>query len=217
MHVYALLHSSMTTLTLPAGVAAPLHRIVHEQIAAVVEPDLRLDELQQDDAILLQAVLAHDRVIRELFLQTTVLPLRFTSFPTLPDLMADLQTNQQAYLATLTRLTGQVELTLKFEPVTIEEQPIGADLKGKDYFLAKKQQYQTQQQQRELQDEELTRIVQAIAHLYPISVQPDSRHVHVLVSQNKLAVLHEQLTKLKQTSTLWRCSIGEPLPPFHFV
>jgi len=190
---------------------------MHEQLAAVVEPDLRLEELQQDDNRLLHAVLVHDRVIRELFQQTTVLPSRFTTFPTLDELQKDLQSNQNRYLEALSRLDEKAELTLKFIPHEFEERPISTNLKGKEYFLAKKQQHHIQQQQKELQSQELTQVLQAIAAYQPISVQSDSTQIHILISQDDQSSIKERITQIVAQTSQWSCSFGELLPPFHFT
>ncbi len=216
MHVYALCHAA-ATLVLPSGVAQPLQMIQQGDLAAIAEPDLELATLQQDDDRLLHAVLVHDRVIRELFQQTTVLPLRFTAFPTLEDLRSDLQTHESTYLETLTRLVGKAEVTLKFVPKAIPEPGISPELKGKDYFLAKKQQYQAQQQQQTLQTQELQQLLQAIAQQYPISTPADAEHVHILVNQNNIERFQAAIAPLIAQSPQWEFTLSELLPPFHFV
>lgn len=216
MHVYALV-SSTTTLALPMGVVNPLQLITQGELAAVVEPDLTLEVLQEQDTALLQAVLAHDRVIRELFRQTTVLPLRFTSFPTMAELTTDLQTNQQTYVQTLTRLQGKAEYPIKFVPIEIEEPSISPALKGKDYFMAKKQSYQAQQQQREQQTQELEQLLQAIAAQYLVVKPPDIQQVYILADKTNFFELHEWVNASQQQTTLWNLHLGEAFPPFHFV
>ncbi|MDX2241280.1 MAG: GvpL/GvpF family gas vesicle protein [Leptolyngbyaceae cyanobacterium bins.302] len=216
MHVYAILHRS-AALTLPEGVLSPLQSVVEGQLAAVVEPDLALVELQQDDAGLLQAVLAHDRVIRELFAQTTVLPLRFNTFPALNELIADLQTNQKTYLNQLAQLDGQAEFTLKLSPVEISEGSIAPNLKGKEYFLAKKQHYQEQQRQEELRVQEFNLIVQAIVQQYLAVAQPDSNQICILAQKQQYDGLQRQITDLQEQMNYWELHLGDALPPFHFV
>ena len=56
---------------------AKLEWIESVGLAAVVEPELALETIEQDDSQLIQAVIGHDRVIQTLFQQITVLPLRF--------------------------------------------------------------------------------------------------------------------------------------------
>lgn len=217
MHVYALLRSSTAGLTLPEGVLGSLETITHQQLMAVVEPDLQLEDLQQSDALLLQAVLAHDRVIRELFLQATVLPLRFSSFPARADLTIDLDSNQAQYLAILEQLDGQAEFTLKFTPIETAEPQIAPELKGKDYFLAKKQLFQAQQRQKDLQVQEFNFLMQAIAQLYQVVNQPEAQQVHILVHREKQSALQDAVSKLARQVSSWHLSLGDALPPFHFV
>lgn len=217
MHVYALINTPTQPLELPAGVSGALELVTQGAIAAVVEPDLLLEPLQQDDAQLLQAVLVHDRVIQSLFRQTTVLPLRFTSFPTLNELVADLDTHQEAYSMALARLTGKVEYSIRLIPVDRAEATIAPNLKGKDYFLAKKRQHQEQQQQRDLQLQEFDRIAGAIALRHPTQVNAETQQLYVLVNQEDPDKLQREVTLLQERCKLWQCTIGEPLPPFHFV
>lgn len=216
MHAYVLCRAT-ATLLLPDGVAAPLQMIVQDQLSAVVEPDLQLEELQQADERLLHAVLVHDRVIRDLFQQTTVLPLRFTAFPSLVDLRSDLQHNQHLYLETLSRLDGKAEVTIKFVPEAIAEQPLATDLKGKDYFLAKKRHHQAQQQQREQQRHEFEQILQAIAQHYPLSAQPDTHQAHILLDRDDFVKQQHYLLPYLDQLNHWQVSVSDALPPFHFV
>ena len=217
MHVYALINTPTQALELPAGVSGKLQLVTQEAIAAVVEPDLLLETLQQDDATLLQAVLAHDRVIQAVFRQTTVLPLRFTSFPTLDELVADLKTQQHAYLTALARLARKVEYCIQFIPIELEESSISSDLKGKDYFLAKKRQLQAQQQQWNLQLQEFDRIAGAIALRHSTQINAENQHLYVLINQEDSDKLEREVAVLQERCKLWQCAIGEALPPFHFV
>lgn len=217
MHVYSLLNTPTTPLALPQGVLNPIQLVTHEQITAAVELDLSLEELQSDDATLLHAVLAHDRVIRELFQQTTVLPLRFMSFPSLEELQSDLQIHQQNYLTQLGKLQGHAEYSLKLIPTEIEDTPISSNLRGKDYFLAKKQQHLEQHRQLALQREEYEQILQAIERHYSSRVKTESRQIFILVSQNVMEEMHHLIAQLQEQYPRWQIMVEEALPPFHFV
>lgn len=217
MHVYALLNTPTTSLELPQGVVTSVQLVVHQQIAAAVEPDLTLEELQESDATLLQAILAHDRVIRELFQQTTVLPLRFMSFPSLEELIEDLTKHQKEYLERLGKLRGYAECILKLVPNEILENPIAPNLRGKDYFLAKKQQHLEHQQRIVEQREEYDQILQAIAQHYPSQPNAESQQIRILVAQNSLEEMHRTLTGLQERYSEWQIMVEESLPPFHFV
>jgi len=74
LYTYAFLKTPIESLKLPVGMANPLLLITGEDLSAVVEPEVCLDTLQNDDERLIQSVLCHDRVICELFQQTTILP-----------------------------------------------------------------------------------------------------------------------------------------------
>lgn len=217
MHVYALLNTPTMPLELPQGVVHPVELIAQGPIAAAVEPNLTLEELQKSDATLLQAVLVHDRVIRELFHQTTVLPLRFMSFPSLEALTEDLKVHQQDYLERLGKLQGCAEYILKLSPNGIEASPIAPDLRGKDYFLAKKQQHLEQQRQATLQREEYEHILQTISQHYPSQVKAESQQIMILVHQNSLEELHHLIKRLEEHYSGWQMVVEEALPPFHFV
>ncbi len=217
MHAYALLKPPLRPLALPDGVMHQLQVVGTERLAAVVEADLSLEALQQDDAVLLQAILAHDRVIRELFCQTTVLPLRFTSFPDMEELLLDLQTQEATYLETLTRLEGKAEYTLKLIAEDIPEVSISQNLKGKDYFLAKKQQYQEQEQRRRNQREQLDKLLQAIAELYPVLPDLDNQQVYLLISQASEAEMRQALLDLEKILPDLQFLLSNALPPFHFI
>ncbi|NJL22740.1 MAG: hypothetical protein HC895_21050 [Leptolyngbyaceae cyanobacterium SM1_3_5] len=140
--------SARSILTLPAGFVGNLAivpatelittELITTELIAIVEPELNLELLQRSDEQLMQAVLNHDRVLRELFEQTTLLPLRFgTCFVSEAGLVEHLQTHQQAYQGKLAALSNQVEYSLKCSPIFLPEAAIDPDLKGKDYFLAK--------------------------------------------------------------------------------
>jgi hypothetical protein len=98
LYTYAFLKTPIESLTLPVGIANPLLLITGGDLSAVVEPEVCLDTLQNDDERLIQSVLCHDRVICQLFQQTTILPLRFgTSFLETENLLTHLCSHGQEY------------------------------------------------------------------------------------------------------------------------
>jgi Gas vesicle synthesis protein GvpL/GvpF len=224
MHVYALIKAT-STIALPTGTIGTLHLVQHGEVSAIVEPALELAALQQDEQALLSAIVSHDRVIREIFRQATVLPLRFTSFVTLPDLQADLRAHQTRYLTQLDYLADKVEHTLKLSPAPFaEDLPISADVKGKDYFLAKKLYLQTLHRQQMQQSEELQHLLDAIVHHYPTHQpclqQPRQdvdpvRIVHLLVTKTNTLV--ESVQQWQMECLQWHLSLSEALPPYHFT
>ncbi|NJO39736.1 MAG: gas vesicle protein [Cyanobacteria bacterium CRU_2_1] len=220
MYTYAFLNS-IATLDLPEGIIGSLQLIVANQLAAVVELNLELEPFQSSDIRLMQAVLSHDRVIREIFEQVTVLPLRFgTCFVSRQALLEHLESYQTEYLSKLNRLQGQAEYLLKLTPVMLPEPSIAADVKGKEYFLAKKKQFQAQAEWQQQQQEELDELVQTIAQAYPNLIRTESsdgvERVYLLGDRQQAPAFQEYLNRLPPHPH-WELSIGEALPPYHFV
>ncbi|MGI0487160.1 GvpL/GvpF family gas vesicle protein [Pantanalinema rosaneae CENA516] len=222
MYLYALLPAPASELHLPEGLITQVQRLDAGKMVAVVEPEIALEPLEQDDRQLLQAILTHDRVVRELFAQTTVLPFRFgTCFTSSTNLLEHLTAMATDYLTTLQQLEGKAELTLKLtrlEPPTLEVSP---DLKGKDYFLAKKQQYQQQQAFQQQQMQELEQITTAIGQVAAnISFQPNhtaNESLYILLARPAIAELQQSVSQWQQQYPLWQFSLSEALPPYHFV
>ncbi|HEY9615579.1 MAG TPA: GvpL/GvpF family gas vesicle protein [Microcoleaceae cyanobacterium] len=222
MYLYALLPSAHSALHLPEGIGTQVQLLTAGEVAAVVEPDVALKELEQDDRQLLQAILAHDRVIRELFAQTTVLPFRFgTCFESSASLLAHIQASQATYLTAFQQLNGKAELTLKLTRVEPPELEVTADLKGKEYFLAKKQQYQQQQAFQAEQTQELEQLISAIGQSpLNLSFQPShasTESLYFLINHSDIEALQRSLTQWSQQYTLWQLALSEALPPYHFV
>lgn len=222
MYTYAFCKTPLAPLTLPHGMVNLVQPIECGQLLALVEPAIALETLQQDDALLVQAVLAHDRVIRSLFLQTTILPLRFgTSFHSVEGLWTHLHTQQQPYLSKLTQLDGKAEYTLKLTPSESPELDIAPKLKGKDYFLAKKQQYQAQiahqqQQQRALKQIEQV-IIQFCSQCRFSEDQAGNKAMYLLLARDRQKQLCQTIHTLQLGHPEWQITLGEALPPYHFV
>ncbi len=225
MYTYAFLKTSTIPLALPTGIESPVQIVGTDQLSAVVEPKLsktKLDTLQEQNETLIQAVFAHDRVLRELFLQTTILPLRFgTHFASRQALLTHLDAQQQKYLEAIAHFEGKAEYTLKLIPVEIPVPPVPAELKGKDYFLAKKQQHQAQLEQKELQRKERETIIQQFATVccqYRISSNAgDSEKMYLLINRDNENQMLEQFRIWQSQYFYWQLTLGEALPPYHFL
>lgn len=225
MYTYAFLTQPSPSLELPKGIEDQVQIVGTEALFAAVEPELsetKLSLLQEKDESLMQAVISHDRVIRELFLQTTILPLRFgTHFASLQGLLTHLDARQQDYLQTLSRFDGKVEYILKLTPVEALEESIPSGMKGKDYFLAKKKQYQAQLERKALQQTEQAALLQQLAGVslqYRLSHQPtDDAKVYLLTSRDEARQLFEQIDRWQNQCSYWKLSLGEALPPYHFL
>lgn len=222
LYAYTFLASSARSiLTLPVGFVGNLAIVSAAELIAIVEPELNLEMLQRSDEQLMRAVLNHDRVIRELFEQTTLLPLRFgTCFVSEAGLIEHLQTHQQDYLDKLVALTNQVEYTLKCSPIAASEAAIDLDLKGKDYFLAKKQRFLQETQRQQMQKAQLRSLQTAIAQSYPVTIaqsQDGVERLYLLVDRSIEAQLQPQYQQWQAEASLWQLSLGTGLPPYHFI
>lgn len=229
MYTYAFLSNSEPPLELPAGMIGNLEIVSWRGLSALVEPGLSVEELQENDQRLVRAVLDHDRVIRDLFEQATVLPLRFgTSFLSRQALLDHLMVNQSSYGEKLSSLQGQAEYLLKFVPIAASDLSSPDDrsdlsqLKGKDYFQAKKRQYESQIEWLEEQQQELERLLPTIAQDYPQLIrgernEADVERVYLLSDRQQEALLLERLQDWRSQTTRWELTLGERLPPYHFV
>lgn len=225
MYTYTFVLQSAESIVLPAGISGELMLLHELGVGAVVEPGLDLAMLEQSDERLMRAVLHHDQVIREVFEQVPVLPLRFgTQFVSQEKLLEHLHVNAAGYQATLTRLVGQAEYTLKLSPRSPEPSapsPLTTAGTGRDYFLAKKQQFQQQLDRQQQQQAELEAIKGAIAQSYP-ALQIDAprdgvERLHLLVSREAEPALQAQLEEWRSRCPSWQMVLSEALPPYHFV
>ena len=138
-YTYAFLETPVASLELPVDIRDRTLLVSHGGVSALVEPDVSIESLESDDERLIQAVLSHDRVICELFRQTTVLPLRFgTAFTSKESILTHLESHAENYLDKLHQLKGKAEYILKFLRRTLDEPTIPTQAKGRQYFLAKK-------------------------------------------------------------------------------
>jgi hypothetical protein len=221
MYTYAFLFNSGLLPDLPEGIWGSLDLIGADRLAALVEPGLSAEALQQSDRQLMQAVLSHDRVIQEVFQQTTVLPLRFgTYFISRQGLLDHLHTHQQTYIDKLTQLQGKAEYVLKLNPLPYPEAAITAETTGKNYFLAKKQRYQDQAHWQQQQQAELDHLSALLETRYPINrAEPNGtapERIYLLADLLANDPL-ERLPDWQQTCPSWGLSLSDPLPPYHFV
>lgn len=225
MYTYAFLKSPSQVLELPYGIASKTQVVGTQQLAAIVEPDLSqsdLSRLQENDNVLMQAVLDHDRVIRSIFQQTTILPLRFgTHFSSLQGLLTHLETYSQRYLEKLDQFSGKAEYQLKLSPVDLQPGSISPEAKGKAYFLAKKKVYQAQLNQQTQQQRELETIIQQVragcTQKIISQIRADGEKVYLLIDRQYESLLLEQLRLWQAAVSHWRLELGEALPPYHFL
>ena len=224
MYVYAFLESSATALDLPEGLVGSIQVVAAETLAAVVETAIQPDMLQEgDDRFQLQAILSHDRVLRDVFQQADVLPVPFGTFLVSQEALVNHLTMHQAnYLEKLHQVKGKAEYTIKAEPIAFAmDEPEDKPARGKEYFLAKKRKFQQQEDHRQQQNAQIDQLVDAIAQAgYPM-VHSDPKdgieRIHLLCDRTAADALVDQFTTWQNDSTKWTLLLGEALPPYHFV
>lgn len=223
LYTYCLIPEPQSSLSLPQGLAGELNLVKQKQIAAVVEAELPLAELEENDQKLVQAVIHHDAVICELFKKTSLLPLRFgTYFRTQQELLDHLATHAQTYTKKMEELLNQAELTLKLTPIPFsEEEDLSKAEKGKAYLKAKKQRYQQQTNYKNQQEEELKTLEAQIAQNYPKLVhgqpQDNQERFYLLITNTELSAFSAQIEQWQNNLQTWILEASEPLPPYHFL
>jgi hypothetical protein len=221
LYTYCLLSDAKGNLSLPSGFKGDLRLVEDRAIAAVVEPELPREELEEDDETLVQAVIHHDWVICEIFRDHAVLPLRFgTYFPTEADLQTHLATNREKYQQTLENLSGKLEVTLKLTPIPFPEQETSA-AKGKAYLRAKKQRYQEQSQYQAQQKIALEQFEQTINQTYSQWVHGEPKEsterFYLLLDAATFSSFSEQIKQWENWLPTWTIEVSPPLPPYHFL
>ncbi|MGF2040401.1 MAG: GvpL/GvpF family gas vesicle protein [Nostoc sp. CmiVER01] len=222
IYAYALLAATTSPLVLPFGMERNIELVYSSGLGAIVEPEISMEGIQATDERLLQAVLNHDRVIRELFQQIPLLPLRFgRGFTSVEKLLNHLEQHQEQYLEALTQLADKVEYTVKIIPCSLIDDSDNIDAKGKAYLLAKKQRYQTQQAFQAQQCEQLELLNQLILKTYTNVIcetrQSDVRQIHFLAQRNDSTVSTQQFSLWQVQCSHWQLALSEPLPPYHFL
>ncbi|MFN5992251.1 MAG: GvpL/GvpF family gas vesicle protein, partial [Dolichospermum sp.] len=187
----------------------------------IVEPGISLESFQNNDEKIIQMALSHDRVICELFQQVTVLPLRFgTCFASRNNLLNYLELHRQEYQDKLEKINGRIEFTLKLIPQTMEE-PAPLERGGRDYFLAKKQRYQDQNNFRSAQAAEKQNLIDSISKVnqlpFVIQEKEEEVNIYLLVKSEDKTLLLEQFLNWQKACPRWDLLLGEPLPPYHFI
>jgi hypothetical protein len=206
---------------LPQGAANQVVLINGTELAAIVEPGIFLESFQNNDEKIIQMALSHDRVICELFQQITVLPLRFgTYFTSTNNLLNHLKSHEKEYQNKLEKINGKNEFTLKLIPRMIEE-IVPSEGGGKDYFLAKKQRYQNQNNFSIAQAAEKQNLIDLITKVNQLPVvvqeQEEQIQIYLLVSCQDKTLLLEQFLTWQKACPKWDLLLGDCLPPYHFI
>ena len=222
-YIYAFLYLPKSSLELPKGMEKEVELISYQNIAAVAEANVSIETIQETEEKLIQAVLTHDQVVRKIFQQTSILPLRFgNSFAMAKDIINHLQNNQQQYLRILTQLEQKAGYTLTFTPVSYPSTLEISEVRGKAYLLAKKQHFQQQQAFQTKQCQQWDNIRQLILQDYPKAVFKDTtekgiRQVHLLANRDSEVITTQKLQTWQTECSYWQITLSEPLPPYHFV
>jgi hypothetical protein len=208
-------------LILPQGAVNQVVLINGNELAAIVEPGIFLESFQNNDEKIIQMALHHDRVICELFQQITVLPLRFgTYFTSTNNLLNHLKSHEKEYQNKLEKINGKNEFTLKLIPRMIEE-IVPSEGGGKDYFLAKKQRYQNQNNFSIAQAAEKQNLIDLITKVNQLPVvvqeQEEQIQIYLLVSCQDKTLLLEQFLTWQKACPRWDLLLGDCLPPYHFI
>jgi hypothetical protein len=222
VYAFAFLRCPTTPLTLPTGINSSVELMCVGEIAAVIEPDISIEALQANDKNLMQAILAHDRVLRSIFEQTAILPLRFgTCFVNGDRLVEHLQQHESSYLESLADLSGKAEYMLKAIPLERETQTMTQEKKGKAYLLEKKKQYQAQssyqKQQRDELDELLNIIDQAYHYVFSPNDDSEIKKINILHSRKEEESLLKTYLQWRDRYQSWDLHLSEALPPYHFI
>jgi len=221
IYVYTFVQLPKQPLHLPPGINSRLEIVQVGAIAAIAEPDLPLEALQTSDEKLLQALLQHDHIIQSVFQQTPVLPLRFgTCFPSIAALQAHLTENCDRYAHQLIALANKAEYTIELTPPDLPKAAIAPDLKGKEYFLAKRRLYEQQSQAQaklQLQQRDLIELLAQLGKLHPLSAPEASICKVCLLVEAPPSRLKTAISRLQQHYTDWQIRCSEPLPPYHFL
>ena len=222
VYTYAFLKIPTVELELPLGIGQRVQLVPGTQICAVVELDVDINRLQGDDALLVQAIVAHDRTLGELFQQQCLLPLRFgTLFRSLQALQEHLVTREGEYLEKLERFVGQGEYILKGLKRPEPELDISTEVRGKAYLMAKKQRYQATQAFQNEQAAQWDWICRQVTEWYPQAIATDledqSHRIFLLAPIQEEPLLYERFQEWQQTCSAWELQLGDALPPYHFV
>jgi hypothetical protein len=229
MYTYAFFQTPTSPLKLPQGIRGSLQIINFQGLSALVEPDLKAEDLPDTDEKLMQAVLIHDQIICTVFQQITLLPLRFgICFSSATAIFEHLALHQQNYLQKLQQFQGKAEYCLQavsLEPTPntpTQTNPIDSPpQRGREYFLAKKQLHQRQLEHQQQQTQEWQQLVDTISQTHPeirlADSQPSRERIYILIHQTKELKLQEQLNQWQSQSHHWQLTLGDAIPPYHFL
>lgn len=221
IYVYAFCPNPDTSLMMPEGILQPVQLVTVEQLGAIAEYDVDVAPMKENDVQLMNAVLAHDRVLGDMFSQVPLLPLRFgTQFKDAAALESFLESHAETYRERLATLQDKAEYLLKLSPKLPEIVTFENSLKGRDYFLAKKQRLQAQAQTQADQQAEFQQFIEflekASIPFVQSPPQEEAERLHLLLSRDAEHT-HSCITEWQHQLPNWQLHCSEPLPPYHFA
>ncbi len=221
LYVYGICQRPTGLLEMPTGIEGEVTWVTVGELVALVEPNLDLEAIQADNSRLLAAVLSHDRVLCHLFQQVPLLPLRFgTQLASPAQLQGYLSQQQDAYQAKLIALADQAEYQIKLTPADPTPPPLPEGLKGRDYFLAKKQRLQDLTQAQQQQQDEGQCLLEAMVATYASAVvdhATPATKVYLLVPRSQADALFQAVAQWQAQASHWQVQVSDALPPYHFV
>ncbi|MFO7031901.1 gas vesicle protein GvpFL [Limnospira fusiformis CCALA 023] len=227
MYVYAFIKSQSISWKSVQGIYEPVVLLEAGALAAVVEPNLQAENLSADnEEELMRAVLTHDRIVCQIFEETTVLPVRFgTCFDSEARLCEHLTTEGDRYFRQLEKLTGRAEYLLEAIPQPFNQEKPFSDTtapptKGRDYFLQKKRLHQQRLNFEQQQEQQWQDFINAIASKYPIvqgKATEDAERIYLLIPRSQEVALVEWVAQQQQNIDLWEFSLGNAVPAYHFL
>ncbi len=222
MYTYAFIKTPEVTLELPQGIKGDLEIVKEKQIAAIVEPEVSIETIEaiiQDDELLKHAYIRHGLVVSETCRQTTILPLRFYHcFADRANLALHLATHQEEYLTQLTNLSGKGEYILKFIRQEPPVQTLATEAKGREYFLAKKQRYQIQQDWKIQQARERDSVIDRVSQAYGDAiVAEEQEQIYLLINRHVEELLYQQLQNWQKYCPSWELRLSDAIPPYDFL
>ncbi|MGK7912906.1 MAG: GvpL/GvpF family gas vesicle protein [Synechococcus sp.] len=221
MYTYAFLTCPEHTLHLPAGINGRLELVYCDRMAALTEPDADFEQFQQDDDNLVQAALAHDRVMCAVFEQVPLIPLQFgTCFHSHQRLVDHLAKHQDTYLSKLDMLADCVEYCCKLTLLDSPD-PLSADRPAEQIMVStlppsKAQSVDDNNRVQAEKDDILARIAQTYPRLVA-HTQGDTERAYVLIQRTEAIELKEKVMRWRSQLHNWTLELGQPLPPYHFV
>jgi hypothetical protein len=200
-----------------------LRRVVHRELAALVSP---VAEPVRTATPSRAELLDYERVIHSRHDLTDVLPMRFGSL--LPDeeaVRAHLDERRAAYLRSLTRIAGCVELgvrarlSLPHPPTATEDTVAPVSRSGADYLKARQRRYSAENRLRDqctALEQALLSKVAPLCREHRVELSPPRCSLYFLVPRGQVSAFRAALSPPPDVGTS-EPTLSGPWPPFNFV